>query len=100
MSDQPRRSLRRATLAASSSTPSTPPPIARESCLLEMEEAMKVANLGSKRQSSKQKKLLLHSLKRTLILKTEDLEDFLKTDLEDFLKTDPEDFLKTADLDH
>ena len=28
MSDQPRRSLRRATLAASSSTPSTPPPIA------------------------------------------------------------------------
>ena len=57
MSDRQRRSRRRAAASAPtpSITPSTPPPIARDSGLLEMEEAMEAANLGSKRQAGQQK---------------------------------------------
>lgn len=49
-----RRSLRRAAASASANTPSTPLMITRDSSLLQMEQDMKVANIGSKRQPGTQ----------------------------------------------
>ena len=55
MSEHRRRSTRRATAPTSpSSTPSTPPTIDRDPSVLQMEQAMSSASLGSKRQPDEQ----------------------------------------------